>query len=70
MLVACEEEMTEILLPPPFFRLVLKKKLTWKIVLGYLKHFRNFNSSFPRTKFLRKCLDNDIKTDFLRHGVS
>ena len=61
--------MTSILLPTPLFRLVLKRKLTWKLVLDCLKHFNTFNSSFLRIKFLRKCLDNDIIPDFLRFRV-
>ena len=69
MLVACKEQMTAILLPPPLFRMVLKRKLTWKLVLDFLKHFKKFNSSFLRIKFLRKCLDNDIIPDFLRFRV-
>ena len=66
MLVACKEQMTAILLPPPLLRLALKKKLTWKLVLDYLKHLNKFNSSLLRVKFLRRCLDNDIIPDFLR----
>ena len=63
MLVACKEQMTAILLPQPLLR------LTWKLVLVYLKHFNKFNSSFLRIKFLKKCLDNDIIPDFLRFCV-
>ena len=70
MLVACKEQMTAILLPPPLLRMVLKIKLTWKLVVDYLKHFNKFNSSFLRIKFLKKCLDNDIIPDFLRIRVS
>ena len=69
MLVAYKEQMTAILLPPPLLRMVLKRKLTWKLVLDYLKHFNKFNSSFLRIKFLRKCLDNDIIPNFLRFRV-
>ena len=69
MLVACKEKMTAILLPPQLLRMILKRKLTWKLVLGYLKHFKKFNSSFLRIKFMRKCLDNDIISDFLRFRV-
>ena len=69
MLVACKAEMTAILLPPPLLRLVLKRKLTWKLVLDYLKRLNKFNTSFMRIKFLRKCLDNDITPDFLRFRV-
>ena len=69
MLVACKEEKTAILLPPPLLRLGLKRKLTWKLVLDYLKHFNNLNSNFLRIKFLRKCLVNDIIPDFLRFRV-
>ena len=61
--------MTLILMPPPLLRLVLKRKLTWKLVLDYLEHFNKINSSFLRIEFLRKCLDNDIITDFLRLRV-
>ena len=61
--------MTAILLPPTLLRLVLKRKLTWKLVLNYLKHFNKLNSSFLRIIFLRKCLDNDIIPDFLRFRV-
>ena len=49
--------------------MVLKRKLTWKLVLDNLRHFNKFNSSFLRIKFLRKCLDNDIIPDFLRFRV-
>ena len=66
MLVACKEELAAILLPPPLLSLVLKRKLTWKLVLDYLKHFNDFNSTFLRIKFLKKCLDNDVIPDFLR----
>ena len=69
MLVACKEEMTAILLPPPFLRLVLKRKLTWKLELDYLKHFSKINSSFLRIKYLRKCLDNDIIPNFSQFCV-
>ena len=69
MLVACKEQMTAILLPPPRLCMEVKRKLTWKLVLDYLKHFNKFNSSFRRIKFLRKCLDNDIIPDFLRFCV-
>ena len=69
MLVACKAEMTAFLLPPPLLRLVLKRKLTWKLVLDYLKQFNKFNTSFMRIKFLRKCLNNDITPDFLRFRV-
>ena len=69
MLVACKEDMTAILLPPPLLGLVLKRKLTWKLVLDYLKHFIKFNSSFLRIKLLKKCLDNDIIPDVLRFRV-
>ena len=69
MLVACKEEITAILLPPPLLRLVLIIKLTWKLVLHYLKHFNNINSSLQRIKLLNKCLDNDIIPDFLRFRV-
>ena len=37
MLVASKEEMTVIVLPPPLLRFVLKIKLTWKLVLKFLK---------------------------------
>ena len=40
------------------------KKLTWKLVLDYLKNFNKFNSSILRFKFPRKCLDKDIIPDF------
>ena len=66
MLVACKEELAAILLPPPLLSLVLKRKLTWKLVLDYLKHFNKLNSTFLRIKFLKKCLDNDVIPDFLR----
>ena len=69
MLVACKEEMTVIVLPPPLLRFVLKRKLTWKLVLEFLKQFNKFNISFLRIKFLKKCLDNDIIPDFLRFHV-
>ena len=61
--------MTAVLLPPPLLRIVLNRKLTWKLVLDYLKHFNKFNSSFLRIKFLRNCLNNDIIPDFLRFRV-
>ena len=54
---------------PPLLRLVLKRKLSWKLVLEYLKHFIKFNSNFLRIKFPRKCLDNDIIPEFLRFHV-
>ena len=39
-------------------------------MLGFLKHFNNFNSSFLRIKFLKKCLDNDdMIPGFLRFRV-
>ena len=38
-------------------------------MLDYLKNFNKFNSSFLRTKFLRKGLDNDVLPDFLRFFV-
>ena len=38
-------------------------------MLGYLKHFSRFNSSFLRIEFPRKCLDNDIIPDFLKFRV-
>ena len=66
---SCKEQMTAILLPPPLLRMVLKRKLTWKLVLDYLNYSNNFNSSFLRFKFLIKCLDNDIRSDFLRFRV-
>ena len=69
MLVACKEEVVAILLPPTFLRLILKRKLTWKLVLDYIKHFSKIDSSFLRIKFLRKYLDNDIMPDFLRFCV-
>ena len=69
MLVACKEEMTAILLAPPLLRLVLIRKLTWNLVLDCLKHFYKINSSFLRIKFQKKCLDNDIISDFLQFRV-
>ena len=69
MLVAGKEEMTATLLPSPLLRLVLKRKLTCKLVLDYLKHFNNFIGSFLRNKFLIKYLDKDIIPDFLRFRV-
>ena len=38
-------------------------------MLDYLKHLNKFNSSLLGIKFLRKCLDNNIITDFLRFCV-
>ena len=35
-------------------------------MLGYLKHFSKFNSSFLRIKYPRKCFDNDIIPEFLK----
>ena len=64
MQVACKEEMTATLLPPPLIRFDRKRKLKWKLVLGDLKHFKKFNTSFLRNKFLKKCLDDDIIPDF------
>ena len=69
MLVACTEEMTAILMPPSLLRLALTKKLTWKLVLDYLKHFNTFNNSFLRINFLKKCLGNGLIPDFLRFRV-
>ena len=69
MLVACKEQMPAILLAPLLLRLVLKRNFTWKLVIDYLKHFNKFNNSFLRTKFLQKCLDNDIIPVFLRFRV-
>ena len=65
--MACKEQMTAILLPPPLLRMVLKNKFTWRLVLDYLKHFNKFNSSFLRIKFLR--IYNDNIPDFLRFRV-
>ena len=69
MHVACKKEMTAILLPLLFLRLVLKRKLTWKLVLDFLKYFSKFKSSFLRFNFLRKYLDNAIIPHFIRFRV-
>ena len=47
----------------------LKKKLTWKIVLDYLKLFKEVQVSIHRLKFLRKSLKNDLIPDFLKFRV-
>ena len=45
---------------------ILKRKLTWKIVLDYLKFFKK---SVHRLNFLRKCLKSDLIPDFLKFRV-
>ena len=47
----------------------MKMKLTWKIVLDYLKFFKKVQVSVHRLKFLRKCLKNDLIPDFLKFRV-
>ena len=63
------KRMTTVLLPADWLRQILKKKLTWKIVLDYLKFFKKFQVSVHRLKFLRKCLKNDLILDFLKFRV-
>ena len=61
--------MTTVLLPAVWLRQILKRKLTWKIVLDYLKFFKKVQVSVHRLKFLRKCLKNDLIPDFLKFRV-
>ena len=61
--------MTTVLLPAVWLRQILKRKLTWKIVLDYLKLFKKAQVSVHRLKFLRKCLKNDLIPDFLKFRV-
>ena len=61
-----KKEMTAILLPPQFLRLVLKRNLTLKLALDYLYIFSKLNSSFLRIELLGKNLDSDIIPVFLR----
>ena len=58
--------MTTVLLPAVWLRQILKRKLTWKIVLDYLKFFKKVQVSVHRLKFMRKCLKNDLIPDFLK----
>ena len=57
------------ILPAVWLRQILKRKLTWKIVLDYLKFFKKVQVSVHRLKFLRKCLKNDLIPDFLKFRV-
>ena len=66
--MACKT-MTTVLLPAVWLRQILKRKLTWKIVLDYLKFFKKVQVSVHRLKFLRKCLKNDLIPDFLKFRV-
>ena len=52
--------MTTVLLPAVWLRQNLKRKLTWKIVLDYLKFLKKVQVFVYRLKFLRKCLKNDL----------
>ena len=61
--------MTTLLLPAVWLRQTLKRKLTWKIVLDYLKFFEKVQVSGLRLKFLRKCLINDLIPNFLKFRV-
>ena len=61
--------MTTVLLPAVWLRQILKRKLTWKIVLDYLKFFKKAQVSVHRLMFLRKCLKNDLIPDFLKFRV-
>ena len=67
-LVACKT-MTTVLLPALWLRQNLTRKLTWKLVLDYLKFFKKVQVSVHRLKFLRKCLKNDLIPDFLKFRV-
>ena len=61
--------MTTVLLPAVWLRQTLKRKLTWKFVLDYLKFFKKIQVSVHRLKFLRKCLKNYLIPDFLKIRV-
>ena len=61
--------MTTVLLPAVWLRKILKRKITWKIVLDYLKFFKKVQVSVHRLKFLRKCLKNDLIPDLLKFRV-
>ena len=50
-------------------QIFLKRKLTWKIVLDYLKFFKKVQVSVHRLKCLRKGLKNDLIPDFLKFKV-
>ena len=56
--------------PPPILRLLIKSKLSWKLVLDCVKCYLKLTLCFHGLNSLRKSLENDVKPDVLRFQVS